>query len=381
MALPPVVHCLSGAPYDVYVGRRNTRVPAGKPGADGRWGNPFPLTTGTTREAVLQRYRHWLLTTPEGQRTFDAARRDLRGKTLACWCAPQPCHGNILHDVAAAASVNAAEVVVTSEDADDNSTSDLASKYPNLAARHPHALDGTVVFREACRPRYLLRAGGAPCVSCTEFGDSLFPFDRDGVAERCAARSRTGKSAEDFKREWQEAATSGTSLHDLIAHYYDSDGEIAPWLRALPEVQHFVRFEAEVRHKDGWRPYRVEWRIVHAALRLAGTPDAVFQLPDGNFVLVDWKRCKQIRRESWCPGETGAPGTPGERYPDCNASKFEAQLRLYAHILKDAYGLSVREALVVRLHPNAPTYEIMRVQLDAESTALLVDHRARQLAA
>jgi hypothetical protein len=50
-----------------------------------------------TREEVVQKYREWII----------AARPDLmselhtiKGKTLACWCAPLPCHGDVLAELA-----------------------------------------------------------------------------------------------------------------------------------------------------------------------------------------------------------------------------------------------------------------------------------------
>jgi hypothetical protein len=73
----------------VYIGR-------GK-GYRGRWGNPFEIGRDGTREEVIAKYREWLLAQPE---LVAAARRELRGKDLLCFCAPKPCHGDILLEVA-----------------------------------------------------------------------------------------------------------------------------------------------------------------------------------------------------------------------------------------------------------------------------------------
>ena len=86
-----VVHCKKG-PYDVYVGRPNPRVAGGGP-----WGNPFKLDRDGDRATVIARYRAWLL----GQPALVArARAELRGKVLGCWCAPLPCHGDVLAEIA-----------------------------------------------------------------------------------------------------------------------------------------------------------------------------------------------------------------------------------------------------------------------------------------
>lgn len=74
-----VVHCKKSS-YDVYIGRPS------------KWGNPFAIGKDGTREEVIQKYREWA-----AARGLDkAAAAELRGKTLACWCSPLPCHGDIL---------------------------------------------------------------------------------------------------------------------------------------------------------------------------------------------------------------------------------------------------------------------------------------------
>src|SRR6266576_2808731 len=85
--------------YDTYVGRPTI------------WGNPLKIGLVVdghrlTRDDVLAYYERWLL----GQPALLAALPDLRGKVLACWCAPLPCHGNIL---ARLADATQKEAVVT----------------------------------------------------------------------------------------------------------------------------------------------------------------------------------------------------------------------------------------------------------------------------
>ncbi|MGD1221219.1 DUF4326 domain-containing protein [Streptomyces krungchingensis] len=91
---------LETAPDDlVYVGRRWTM---------GHWDlpqhplyNPFAPDTATkrrdgTRAEVMVKYRAYLLERPELLELVPT----LRGKTLACWCAPELCHGDILAEIA-----------------------------------------------------------------------------------------------------------------------------------------------------------------------------------------------------------------------------------------------------------------------------------------
>lgn len=82
-----VVHCMK-QPFDVYIGRRNTRkkLPASK------WQNPFVVGRDGTRAEVIQKYEAWIKQQPE----LMAALPELKGKTLGCWCHPLPCHGDVL---------------------------------------------------------------------------------------------------------------------------------------------------------------------------------------------------------------------------------------------------------------------------------------------
>lgn len=82
------VFCIGGdIPVDaVYVGRPT------------KWQNPFVLKQEADREAVIERFRQYLREQPALVR---AIRRELRGRDLICWCAPKPCHADVLVRVAA----------------------------------------------------------------------------------------------------------------------------------------------------------------------------------------------------------------------------------------------------------------------------------------
>ena len=84
-----VVHCKRDK-YDVYIGR------------PGPWGNPFRLSEDEPRGATIQRYREWLWQQIQAyteEQMYELAALD--GKTLGCWCAPHPCHGDVLAAAAA----------------------------------------------------------------------------------------------------------------------------------------------------------------------------------------------------------------------------------------------------------------------------------------
>lgn len=78
-----IVHC-KREPYDVYIGRPEL------------FGNPFVIGQDGTREEVIQKYREWVV----DQKKVMNALPDLLGKVLGCWCSPNPCHGDVLLDLA-----------------------------------------------------------------------------------------------------------------------------------------------------------------------------------------------------------------------------------------------------------------------------------------
>jgi hypothetical protein len=79
-----VVHCKKQR-HDVYVGRPSP------------YGNPFKEGTDGTRAEVIRLFEDWLLRQPE---LLEDVRTNLRGKILGCWCAPLPCHADVLARIA-----------------------------------------------------------------------------------------------------------------------------------------------------------------------------------------------------------------------------------------------------------------------------------------
>lgn len=86
-----VVHCKK-EPYDVYIGRGS------------KFGNPYSHLPNSaapfpveTREDAIRLYEEWIRSQPE---LMEAAKKELRGKILGCWCAPLACHGDVLIRIA-----------------------------------------------------------------------------------------------------------------------------------------------------------------------------------------------------------------------------------------------------------------------------------------
>lgn len=63
----------------------------------GPWGNPFVIGVDGDRNEVLSKYASTVLSQEGFKEKVVSA---LRGKTLVCCCAPQPCHGLYLASAA-----------------------------------------------------------------------------------------------------------------------------------------------------------------------------------------------------------------------------------------------------------------------------------------
>lgn len=75
-----VVHCKKQR-YDVYIGRPSA------------FGNPFVIGKDGDRDDVIRKFEQYLL---KDEALMARAKKELKGKVLGCFCAPQKCHGDIL---------------------------------------------------------------------------------------------------------------------------------------------------------------------------------------------------------------------------------------------------------------------------------------------
>jgi hypothetical protein len=79
LGAPRVVHCKRES-HHVYIGRPS------------KWGNPFVVGKHGSRRECIALYEDWLRHEPTLLKALD----ELRGLVLGCWCAPRPCHGDVL---------------------------------------------------------------------------------------------------------------------------------------------------------------------------------------------------------------------------------------------------------------------------------------------
>ena len=87
--------------------KRADKIPADAVyvGRPTKWGNPFKVGSwgivphmGRVDQAEAVRlYKEWLWQRPD---LVEQAKSGLKGKDLVCWCAPLPCHADVLLELA-----------------------------------------------------------------------------------------------------------------------------------------------------------------------------------------------------------------------------------------------------------------------------------------
>lgn len=75
--------------FDCYIGRAGL-------GFSGYYGNPYRIRYDGTREECLTKYKKYFYNRVRTDQEFKKRILELRGKRLGCFCAPRPCHGDII---------------------------------------------------------------------------------------------------------------------------------------------------------------------------------------------------------------------------------------------------------------------------------------------
>jgi hypothetical protein len=85
-------------PNNVYVGRAGVVFIDGRrfPETASVFCNPFKIGKDGTRDEVIEKYRRFMKDKLDANSLLREKLVAMEGKNLGCWCAPEPCHGNVL---------------------------------------------------------------------------------------------------------------------------------------------------------------------------------------------------------------------------------------------------------------------------------------------
>lgn len=83
---------------NVYIGRGGIIFIDGEryPKFNSPFANPFKIGIDGTRDEVIIKYREHITSRLEKSPSLCLELYAMKGKNLGCWCAPEPCHGNVL---------------------------------------------------------------------------------------------------------------------------------------------------------------------------------------------------------------------------------------------------------------------------------------------
>jgi hypothetical protein len=220
-----------------------------------------------------------------------------------------------------------------------------------LCEQHPHERDTRLTF-DALLHRYWIDGETRLVTSVTAFAKRRV-FHQEVVARRLARLQRCTK--EYLLQKWTGATDLGVELHGAIDDHLN--GRVTQTQNVATEFAFFLAWRQQ--HTD-WKAWRTEWRVFSKRLRLAGTLDALFQLSDGSWVLIDWKRVDKVTSDK--------------------KDEWTRQLNLYRYLLVK-YGIIVSRLLVVVLHPSNEGFVEYDIAIDDAMTAALVQARREQLQA
>jgi len=174
--------------------------------------------------------------------------------------------------------------------------------------------------------------------------------------------------------QWSQTSTSGTKIHADIEYYYNDE----PRSNDSIEYTYFQAFRNDFEKEfPQYRPYRTEWTVYYKELKLAGSIDMVYEnRNDGTLMIYDWKRVKEIKYEAY-KDECGL-GVCSD-LPNTNFWHYSLQLNTYKAILESQYGKKVTALRLVRLYPDASTYECIDCHDLQEKVHRLFENRRNEL--
>jgi len=228
-----------------------------------------------------------------------------------------------------------------------------------------HPRDDNITFKEE-NHEYTITGLDRKPTSVTTLIHHYFPeFDPDSVIKKMmSSRNWTqskyyGRTVESIKEEWrlngENASGLGTIMHRSIEQFLNDEPPDSPDTK---EFGMFLQFWNNLLSTyPTLRPYRTEWLVYDETIGLAGSIDCVLTDDNGNVVIIDWKRSKEIKTSNRY--EKGK--WPFDQFEHCNYSHYRLQLNFYRHMLENIYNKNVIYMMLVILHPDQDNYQCFPV--------------------
>lgn len=250
-----------------------------------------------------------------------------------------------------------------------------------LKQKNSHTRDANINFYARGHKYEITTDKNSKYTSVTTWNHSHFPkFDADAIIANIFKSKSWGPdnkywglTADQIKDSWNSSAVAGTCLHECIERFMNEpqiqqnnythkdlyELYISKHFNnsiCVNEWEYFIQF---IKDFPDLKPYRTEWMIYDEDLKLAGSIDMVYENEDGTLSIYDWKRSKEIvKTTDW---NKYALNPLIRHLPDTNFWHYSLQLNTYKAILERKYGKTVSKLCLVRLYPDATTYELLDV--------------------
>jgi len=237
-----------------------------------------------------------------------------------------------------------------------------------LKLLNPHPKDEFISFREFDDNgnnihEYRIENIDKKPTSVTTLIHKFFPsFNSDKVIDKMMKSKKWesskyyNMSKKEIKELWEkngkDASSQGTQMHEDIERYFNNEPIKNP---NSIEFNYFLVFWNEFKKTyPTFNPYRTEWLVYDIDYLISGSIDFVLCDSKNNFILIDWKRSKEIKTEN--PWENGF--SPLSHLENCNYNHYMLQLNIYRHILETQYNKRVIGMFVAVFHPINPHFLI-----------------------
>lgn len=231
-----------------------------------------------------------------------------------------------------------------------------------LSDINKHDRDSHITFDEG--PHIYTIDGDSDYLSVTTWNHSHFKeFNADRIIDRMMNSKNWvnseyyGMSKEEIKNKWNknrdEAAEAGTKMHYDIECYYNN-------VKVNNNSTEFEYFDKFTKDFPNLKPYRTEWMVWDADLKLAGSIDMLFINENNELEIYDWKRCKNIKKDNkWDKAKTKCIS----HIQDTNYWHYALQLNTYKAILEKNYDKKISKMCLICLHPNNENNNYLRYEL------------------
>lgn len=262
-----------------------------------------------------------------------------------------------------------------------------------LQCKNPHPRDKRIV---ACDDPHVYFIDGSceHMISSTGLVHAFFnPFNKEKTARNVLTSKtflKTGhrpshtyfgcKNVQDVLKRWDNWRDLGTALHDNIERFINGE-EFEVVAENEKPFNRFMKFYND-RAFWTWTHFRTEWAIFDEDSKLAGKIDYCGIFPNGEIIILDWKRVRSISDscvQRWTGGQLDMGHGVCSQLENCKYITYSLQLNVYKWILEKNYGYRVRSMFLVQVHPKVKNPVIYKVPNLSQWVNQMIECRIRTL--